>query len=405
MLYVEDDADIREVLSGMLKRYMGRLLVAANGEEGLELFEKEGADLVLTDIRMPKMDGIAMVEEIKRIAPDTAVIFATAFGDSDYLQKAIDLGAQGYLIKPIERDKLLERLNFIGDAIVNGKRKEAYLKLISTLFNAQKDLVALIDTKGHIHVYNDAFHRFCETLGCTDLEEIEEIVEHFPPIGEAIRSSDSVAEGLKKLHGEILAMEEGERTRYYKVYIEKVENFILLELSDVTDLKEEQEQLEEENLHDALTGIYNRKALESILEKRVDTDEEVCFIFGDIDHFKEINDTYGHLVGDEVLKEVVRRIRSRIRQNDRLVRWGGEEFLLIANIGRKNAVKLAEKLRRSVEEDSFGKVGKVTISFGVCCAEGLDRDRFDEVLERADRALYRAKTKGRNRVEACGDEM
>ncbi len=126
-------------------------------------------------------------------------------------------------------------------------------------------------------------------------------------------------------------------------------------------------------------------------------------IMADIDHFKQINDTYGHLVGDEVLKVLVTRIGSRIRQEDFLVRWGGEEFLIVMRTNREYAVKIAESLRKVVSGKPVEKVGDVTMSFGVCCGKiGSEKD-FYNLIHRADEALYAAKQAGRNRVVSCQD--
>ncbi|MCF6200591.1 MAG: response regulator [Hydrogenimonas sp.] len=129
VLYVEDEETIREAMARMLNRVVGKLYVAKNGKEGLELYMDAGPDMVVSDIRMPVMDGIEMAKHIKEINFETPIIFTTAFGDSDYLKEVIDMGAQGYLIKPIEKKKLMQKLSFIADAVVNSRRKLSYLKL------------------------------------------------------------------------------------------------------------------------------------------------------------------------------------------------------------------------------------------------------------------------------------
>jgi diguanylate cyclase (GGDEF)-like protein len=117
----------------------------------------------------------------------------------------------------------------------------------------------------------------------------------------------------------------------------------------------------------------------------------------DIDHFKTINDTWGHLVGDQVLIELVRVVSRHVRTADVLARWGGEEFVILLPQSRLDqAQQLAEKLRRLISETPFDPVGRITSSFGV--TEYHPPETADAWLDRADRALYRAKTDGRNRV-------
>ncbi len=267
LLYVEDDVAIREVMAGMLKRYVGQLFVASNGEEGLEIFKKERPDIVLTDIRMPKMDGVTMAEAIKKIDPKSALIFATAFGDTENLQKAIDIGAQGYLVKPIERNKLLEKLNFIGDAIVNARRKEAYLKLIHTLFNAQKDMLVLLDKNGQIHLCNNAFEHFCHALGCHHNKNFFQLAQRIGSLNGFLKKyHNDVHQVLQKIHHSIVELDSLTGRRYFKIHTVEVDHFILLEFSDVTEMKLEAAALKEENMIDALTQSYNRKVMTHIIQ-------------------------------------------------------------------------------------------------------------------------------------------
>jgi diguanylate cyclase (GGDEF)-like protein len=123
----------------------------------------------------------------------------------------------------------------------------------------------------------------------------------------------------------------------------------------------------------------------------------VSLLMLDLDRFKAINDTYGHLVGDRVLIELTRRLGHHLREVDILARWGGEEFMiLMPHGGAREAVHAAEKLRALVAERAFPEVGAVTVSIGV--AEYRPRERDDAWIKRADDALYAAKAGGRNRV-------
>lgn len=155
---------------------------------------------------------------------------------------------------------------------------------------------------------------------------------------------------------------------------------------------------------DALTGAWNRRHFEAVAEVEIAQaqryGEPVTLLIYDIDHFKSINDRFGHLSGDRVLVELTRLVRSNLRAADLLARWGGEEFVvMMPHCGTNEAVPLAEKLRALVAHESFAEVGTVTASFGV--AELAPAETLDTWLNRADDALYRAKEGGRNRVVAC----
>lgn len=164
--------------------------------------------------------------------------------------------------------------------------------------------------------------------------------------------------------------------------------------------------LEEASFTDSLTGLYNRVRLDEVFRyessqfKRYE--KAFSIILMDVDHFKSINDTYGHQVGDRVLVEVAGVLRDNTRETDTVGRWGGEEFLLICPETRmESAMQLAEKIRLIIEARDFQTVGRVTSSFGISTFHGGDDP--EAMLERADRALYRAKASGRNRVESEAD--
>jgi polar amino acid transport system substrate-binding protein len=146
---------------------------------------------------------------------------------------------------------------------------------------------------------------------------------------------------------------------------------------------------------DALTGALNRGAIEKILKKTLKKGGSVAFF--DIDFFKKVNDTYGHEKGDFVLREIVKLVKSKIREDDYFGRWGGEEFLLILpETSFQNAMKVAEKLRKYIENHNFDGIN-ITASFGV--TEMRKDDDVMSLIQRADEMLYNAKNNGRNQVK------
>jgi diguanylate cyclase (GGDEF)-like protein len=162
-------------------------------------------------------------------------------------------------------------------------------------------------------------------------------------------------------------------------------------------------ELKELASHDTLTGIYNRRAFDRIAEEEFERAKRYkrpfALIIFDIDHFKAINDTYGHKVGDAALKGLVKLVQSNIRRHDFFARWGGEEFaVLTTETGGAEAVQLAEKLRALLEQHTFETIGHFTASFGVAQFDE-SMPNIDTLFQQADEALYRAKENGRNRVE------
>ncbi len=158
---------------------------------------------------------------------------------------------------------------------------------------------------------------------------------------------------------------------------------------------------------DGLTQVFNRRYFEDAIERELSRSRRyarpLSLVLMDIDHFKKINDTFGHLAGDAVLKDVASTVRSRTRREDVLARYGGEEFaLLLPEIDQKGAVQMAEKVRKLVEKHAFafdGEIIPVTLSAGVATVQAKNEDP-PELVRRADEKLYESKTSGRNRVSS-----
>ena len=167
---------------------------------------------------------------------------------------------------------------------------------------------------------------------------------------------------------------------------------------DITERKINEKKLRKLVMYDRLTQIYNRYALEEFLSKELLRAKRYklpfSIVFFDIDDFKHINDTYGHKMGDMVLKRLARLVKVNIRRADIFGRWGGEEFLIILPLVQEPAA-FAEKLRKMVESTVFDKGIKVTISLGVTAYR--EGDTMDTILRRVDAGLYRAKREGKNR--------
>jgi two-component system, cell cycle response regulator len=182
----------------------------------------------------------------------------------------------------------------------------------------------------------------------------------------------------------------------------------ILNLQD--DLIFAREELRFRATHDGLTGIPNRamvmEALHREASRQVREGQPLGIVLADIDHFKNINDTYGHLCGDDVLKAVVERMKASVRSYDVIGRYGGEEFLVVApGVDARGALALAERIRRIVESEPARTASccvTVTVSLGVAVSTDPAYTDVGELLRLADQALYGAKSAGRNRSELAG---
>lgn len=256
--------------------------------------------------------------------------------------------------------------------------------------------IALLDDAGGALVMNDRFER---TFGPKALNStsLRNVIRESAPGWHTVR---------------VPGREQGEIEVNAQVL--RVQHNPMLILDDTTDPNLQRElnqlhgqitELERLSSTDRLTGAWNRAHLDRVvpaeLDRSIRSRQPVSLILVDIDHFKRVNDTYGHQTGDSVLCELVEVIGAAIRSVDTLFRWGGEEFVVLASsTGHRAGATLAESMRAKVEQHSFAGVGAVTISLGV--AEHIATESAEVWFRRVDAALYRAKDGGRNRV--CVDE-
>jgi diguanylate cyclase (GGDEF)-like protein len=178
----------------------------------------------------------------------------------------------------------------------------------------------------------------------------------------------------------------------------------ILELED--NLVEAREAMRFKATHDTLTGMWNRGAILETLDREITRSQRegvsLGVLIADIDRFKTVNDTYGHLVGDTVLRETTRRMHSEVRTYDAVGRYGGEEFLiLLPGCGGLETAEKAEKLRRAIFDEPIETQSgplKISMSLGAVATGDWPENTPNQILQLADAALYRAKAEGRNRT-------
>jgi len=167
VLYVEDDEFIREELVETLEFDVNELFIAENGEEGLKLFKDKNPDLVITDVKMPKMNGLEMAKEIKKLSPTTPIIITTAFSDSDYLIKAIEIGVNRYVVKPIDIDKLYEAMEELATILLYQKEQEIQNRYLKYILDFNPSFILIADNK-KVEYINKTFLKF---LGFNSFQE------------------------------------------------------------------------------------------------------------------------------------------------------------------------------------------------------------------------------------------
>lgn len=261
---------------------------------------------------------------------------------------------------------------------------------IHTLFTDFPLPLVVLDSQGEVKRSNDAFSLTFPN-NCLNTTQLKQLLHH--------------QSGEEPVH---FHAENCEMDVFVHVLQIDEECILVLEKSSVSEhdlemrtLKRRIQELERTSASDRLTGAWNRAHFDHVINielgRSVRYRQPVSLIFFDIDHFKRVNDTYGHALGDRVLCELVKVMNNNIRTSDMLFRWGGEEFAILATSTHYRAAgTLAETLRQKIASHVIEDVGNITISLGV--AEYVSGENEESWFKRADAALYQAKNSGRNRV-------
>ncbi|WP_420265661.1 diguanylate cyclase [Candidatus Magnetominusculus dajiuhuensis] len=421
VLYVEDEAVIRDSIARFLRRRIKDLLLASNGEEGLEIYKKENPDIVVTDIMMPIMDGIEMSREIKSINEDTPIIITSAFNDEEYFLKSIEIGVAKYIKKPVNNSDLLNVLAKVARAVSQQKEIESKNEFIKTILDNNPTFIMITDID-EIYFLNASFLRF---LGFDTFDEFigkANSINRFMVVKEdSFYKGKSfnvwIKEAINTEKTDCIVFMAGKdqlksEARAYIIHANAIPELqehkrYLITFTDISHIECDMKMFQDMAVKDALTGIFNRKKFGDELSKEIERclryNNFLSLIIFDIDHFKSVNDTYGHQTGDYVLQEITKLVSENVRKYDIFARYGGEEFVILTpETSLSGAKELAEKLREIVQDHEFADVGKVTCSFGV--SEYVKHEDPAGFIKKADYALYIAKNKGRNRVKAVEKE-
>ncbi|CAN7298316.1 PleD family two-component system response regulator [Phenylobacterium sp. LjRoot219] len=445
ILVIDDlEANIR-LLQARLSAEYYEVLTATDGPSGIAVAAAETPDIILLDVMMPGMDGFTVCRKLKE-DPATRhipVVLVTALDGRSDRVAGLEAGADDFLTKPIDdvmlfaRVRSLTRLKAVMDEL---REREASGRRIGVIAGAASRLggsggrilvvddnprqaeriaaelaiehrpvvetdpeQALIAARGPVDllIVNAAAKGF-DGLRLAAQIRTDETTRNLPLL--AIVDFDQRARLIKALEigvNDLLArpVDPGELCARAKTQIRR---------KRYTDyLRNNLDQSLELAVTDQLTGLHNRRYMDgqltALVERAAKGGEPVCLLAVDIDHFKKINDGFGHDVGDEVLREFAVRLASNVRAVDLPVRHGGEEFLVVMPDTRiEDAHRIAERLRLHIAGSPFRVSGgvqalDVTISIGV--AASLPGELTPEgLLKRGDAAMYDAKAGGRNRV-------
>ena len=445
ILVVDDQAANVRLLEARLQAEYFEVCTATNGADAIAVAKAEQPDLILLDVMMPVMDGY---DTCSRIKDDPAtrhipVVMVTALDQREDRIRGLEAGADDFLTKPINdvsmfaRIRSLLRLKEVLDELryresssalagISGDVQDdidapARVVVVSADPRATCRFAAALPSKAEILETHDPAEAIIAARNDADLL----IVDLTSPGYDGLRLCARIRSDAATRQLPILAVVRPADVQQAVRALDLGVNDIIQRPVDAGELaarsrtqlrrKRYADQLRshldegmEMAVTDALTGLHNRRYISSRLRQAMDSASNggapVSLLLADIDHFKHINDTYGHDAGDRVLRDFSSRLQTGLRALDLAARYGGEEFVVVMpGAGLAEARIAAERLRSSIDGSGFdlsdGTSVPVTVSIGI--AQAHRGEALDALLRRADEALYAAKTAGRNQVQAA----
>jgi diguanylate cyclase (GGDEF)-like protein/PAS domain S-box-containing protein len=430
LLVVEDEPDTADLIKRVLAPAFD-IEVAYEGDTGLKAWVEGRHDLVLLDVMLPKLSGRDILIEIQNVDPKQPVVIMTAHTTTEQAEELMLLGAVDFLPKPFRAEQLrkvcdiaIHREDYLVSnaqfaARVNSlqERELAFRQLYENhhqLLNDLQSVVMELDSEFRICYLNRAWETM---MGFPTHKCIGQSLETFiapDDLGQYALFQNKIRKALLQNkpcpeieiclstihHQKLWAQLKISRS----TKAEQQSNLTVC-LDNITERRESQEQLKYLAMHDSLTGLYNRHFFETTLAQltadSVRNSRQHALVYLDLDHFKVINDTFGHQKGDEVLREMSHLLSKRIRGADILCRLGGDEFaILLRDIHTPEVHEFARNIQQIINEFSFQlQEQRVNLgsSIGLTLIDGSTQNA-EEHLMRADIALYVAKGRGRNLI-------
>lgn len=447
ILIVEDDHFFREMYSGLLQAEGYATDTAACGTEALDLLARNKYGLVITDLVMPDISGMEILSQVKETDPGIDVIMVTGNANLESAIFALKHGARDYLIKPVNHD---EFRHLVSQCMQQRRLldENEELKNMLNLFQSSQAIAGCLELDRVYHLMVDAVAReigVSRALGLfqgndrLELKEIkgmttdlaqrcaEAVLAHITKQPQKrliikLRLDDirSAADGVSDIHeaylvfvrnkdlllgGVVVFNDPGQNLP--ELHAQKRNIHFLLEQSARAFQNAENYSMAKDMLFiDDLSGLFNHRYLEVALDRELKRVERyashLAVLFVDLDFFKRVNDTHGHLVGSRVLREMADLLKKSTREVDVVIRYGGDEYtIILVETGAETAGIVAERIRTQVESHVFlaseGYAIRLTCSIGfACCPE--DSMSKQELLDMADKAMYGGKAGGKNCV-------
>ena len=420
ILLVDDDASFRIITGSVLKASAFIVDEAENGLQALEKVKQQKPDLILLDALMDELNGFETCRLLRENPDikDVPIIMSTGLGDIDSINQAFESGATDFMVKPLNYPILIHRLWFIlradenANALRNSKHQLSAAQRIARLgywvwdvknnhFQISEQLAELCSI--NLQTFDSSLEGFVRLIDSEDQEIVKNMIMA-APYNKSIQHIDyrlQISESKSIfVHQEMVKIIENNQAK------------ITGTVQDISQKKENEKQIHRLAYFDNLTGIpsrsYYQERIQTIIQTAYCRNEQFAFLFLDLDGFKDINDSFGHNQGDQLLKVIAKRVQEVIRDEDFAARLGGDEFCIILNDikGIESVEEVAKRCLKKINTPLFlnNHQIKPRVSIGIAI---FPHDGNDEVslLKAADTAMYAAKEAGKQRYTFYSHDM
>lgn len=418
ILVVDDRPENLTAMRHILSKIDGEVVCVTSGNEALKLLLREDYAVVLMDVQMPEMNGFETAELIRSNDETKAlpIIFVTAINkEKQYVQQGYELGAVDYLFKPLDPQILRYKVSVFTELFRQRNNFLALAQKNQLILDSVNEGVLGLNTQGEIIFSNPAAARYLQIhRQMLDGQNVARFIQGYQSTTWESTDIYRVCASARIYSRQDLHFIPDNSGDPFPVEFtatamitakHKLEGFVVVFENISVRIKAEQ-QLAQLAEYDPLTGLANRRLfyrmLPNILAKAKRFKHRVALLFIDIDHFKSINDSLGHVIGDLLLSQVAGRLKQCVRESDTVVRLSGDEFTVIVDgdLEQSGLVKLAETVIVSMTPpfELSNNMVHCTVSIGIAMAPTFSVDA-NELIKAADAAMYHAKAQGRNNFQ------
>ena len=440
ILVVDDDVRMTQSVRELLAAYGYSSMAAGGGEEALRVLAEHDIDLMLLDLNMPGVDGYQVMRQVSEHHPGTDIVVISGETTFESATEALRNGAQDFLRKPYAPDRLIQILN----GVLHKQRLEQNIREVNQrleasehryrfIVNNSPDIIYMLDDQGRFAFINERVtgllgYKPEEILGkhyseLVHKEDLEKARYAFDERRTGLRASHDIELRLlckdtslpyRYFESRSITIELNAMGMYQKKLSEDEKGFLGTYgvARDISERKRAEEIINFQLYHDLLTNLPNRALFRDRLNLAISQarrhDTQLAVMFLDMDRFKVINDSLGHLAGDQLLQAVAGRLTTCLRDSDTLARVGGDEFnLLIPDIaGRDDAVMIVSKIFDQLKQPVELEGHEVFVSFSIGIALfPQDGASMEVLVKNADMAMYHTKSHGKNGYEFFSDNM